>query len=179
MANNAGQEIIGIAAVSRNGMIGLNGNLPWDIPEEAAYFEKMVEGSAMVVGRRTYDTMGRDFPNIFVVSRQAEIPLRPGFNYVPSVKEGIQAALATGKNVFIIGGAPIYEAAIPHYDRFYLTRIEDDYVGDTPLPASIPFSSWRVLNKNQKDLFDRVRGQYRACQFFEYICTDVKSAPYD
>ena len=68
--------IAGIAAVSSNGMIGMNGWLPWDIPEDVAYFENMIVGAALVVGSRTYRTMAVVPPDTFVVSRQAGLALR-------------------------------------------------------------------------------------------------------
>lgn len=162
------QPISGIVAVSNNGMIGLNGYLPWDIPEESAYFENKVAGAAMVIGRRTYETMREDFPDVFVVSRQAIIPLQPGHHHVLSVKEGIEAAIGTGKPVFIIGGAPIYEAAIPYYDRFFLTRIEAVCQGDTMLPPDIPCAHWDVVSENKSTYLDRRSGSYATCRFIEY-----------
>ncbi len=122
--------ISAIGAVSSNGAIGLNGWLPWDIPEELAYFEKTVAGAALVIGRLTYESMDVVPEDSFVVTHQADLVLRPGCTRVASVEEGLQRALVTGKPVFVIGGASLYAAAWPYCDRFYLTRIEQPYAGE-------------------------------------------------
>ena len=77
-------------------MIGHDGWLPWDIPEDVEYFERMIEGAALIVGRRTYGTMTVVPADTFVVSRQPGLELRPGCRQVNSVEAGIVAGLATG-----------------------------------------------------------------------------------
>jgi len=169
--------IAGIAAVSSNGMIGMNGWLPWDIPEDVAYFEDMIVGAALIVGRRTYNTMAVVPPDTFVVSRQPGLKLRPGCRQVHSVEEGIKAGIATGKPVFIIGGAPIYEAAWPYCERFFLTRIEKFFAGDTPLSESIPFDRWRVVSDISKTYRERRTGIDVVCRFMEYEQDNPKALP--
>lgn len=137
--------ISAIGAVSGNGMLGLAGWLPWDIPEELAYFEKTIDGAALVIGRLTYESMDVVPPDSFVVSRQEHLNLRPGCRQAPSVETALTAALATGKPVFVIGGASVYAAAWPYCHRFYLTRIEQAFDGDTRFPESIPLADWPVL----------------------------------
>ena len=169
--------IAGIAAVSSNGMIGMNGWLPWDIPEDVAYFENMIVGAALVVGSRTYRTMDVVPPDTFVVSRQPGLQLRPGCRQVQSVEAGIAAGVATGKPVFIIGGAPIYEAAWPYCERFYLTRIEASFPGDTPLPASIPFARWRIVYETSETYRERRSGVDVVCRFIEYEQDNPQALP--
>lgn len=169
--------IAGIAAVSSNGMIGMNGWLPWDIPEDVAYFENMIVGAALVVGSRTYHTMAVVPPDTFVVSRQPDLQLRPGCRQVESVEAGIAAGIATGKPVFVIGGAPIYEAAWPYCERFYLTRIEASFPGDTPLPASIPFDRWRIVEETSKTYRERRTGVDVVCRFIEYAQDNPQALP--
>ena len=96
--------IAAIGAVASNGMLGLDGWLPWDIPEELAYFESTVAGAALVIGRLTYESMDVVPADSFIVSRQSDLSLRPGCHRVDSVEQGLAAALATGKPVFVIGG---------------------------------------------------------------------------
>ena len=105
--------ISAIGAVASNGMLGLDGWLPWDIPEELAYFEKTVAGAALVIGRQTYQSMDVVPADSFIVSRHDDLALRPGCTRVASVEDGLRGALATGKPVFVIGGASIYAAAWP------------------------------------------------------------------
>jgi dihydrofolate reductase len=160
--------ISAIAAVASNGMLGLAGWLPWDIPEELAYFEATVAGAALVIGRLTYESMAVVPEDSFVVSRQENLPLRPGCRRVDSVEEGLRAAMATGKPVFVIGGASIYEAAWPYCQRFYMTRIEMPFAGDTLFPASIPLQDWRLVRDERKLLRERKTGQEVVCRFVLY-----------
>lgn len=160
--------IAAISAVASNGMLGLEGWLPWDIPEELAHFEAMVAGAALLVGRLTYDSMPLVPEDTFVVSRQKDMPLRAGCRRVESVEQGLQAASATGKPVFVIGGASIYAAAWPYCQRFYLTRIEMPFAGDVLFPASIPLAAWPVVSERRQVYLERKSGQQVLCRFLQY-----------
>lgn len=160
--------IAAIAAVARNGMLGREGWLPWDIPEELAYFEAKVAGAALLVGRLTYESMDVVPADTFVLTRQADYPLRPGGTAVASVEAGLQRALATGKPVFVIGGASVYAAAWPYCQRFFLTRIEADLPGDACMPESIPFAGWPVLAERCATYLERRSGAPVCCRFLEY-----------
>ncbi|WP_162888607.1 dihydrofolate reductase [Dechloromonas sp. HYN0024] len=166
--------ISAIGAVASNGMLGLDGWLPWDIPEELAYFEQTVAGAALLIGRLTYESMDVVPPDSFIVSRQHDLPLRPGCAGVSSVEEGLRAALATGKPVFVIGGAAIYAAAWPYCDRFYLTRIEQAFAGDTLFPADIPLDQWEVYAESIKVFRERKSGHDVTCRFLQYRQSSVR-----
>jgi dihydrofolate reductase len=164
----AAQMIAAIGAVASNGMLGLDGWLPWDIPEELAYFERTVAGAALVIGRLTYESMDVVPPDSFIVSRQSGLRLRPGCVQVESVESGLLHAMATGKDVFVIGGASIYEAAWPWCQRFYLTRIEMAFAGDARFPESIPLDRWRVISEVEKTYRERKSGLDVVCRFLQY-----------
>lgn len=161
--------IAAIGAVASNNMLGLEGWLPWDIPEELAYFEATVAGAALLVGRLTYESMLVVPEDTFVVSRQANLPLRAGCHRVESVEQGLISALSTGKPVFVIGGASIYAAAWPYCQRFYLTRIEMPFAGDTLFPASIPLTEWAVLSDERRVYKERKSGCPVVCRFLQYV----------
>lgn len=160
--------IAAIGAVARNGMLGLAGWLPWDIPEELAYFESTVAGAALVIGRLTYESMDVVPEDSFIVSRQSGLHLKPGCRQVDSVEAGLRAAAATGKPVFVIGGASIYAAAWPYCRYFYLTRIDGDFAGDTLFPESIPLANWRVVSDEVRQYLEHKSGQTIACRFLKY-----------
>ena len=160
--------IAAIGAVASNGMLGLAGWLPWDIPEELAYFEHKVAGAALLVGRATYESMDVVPADSFIVSRQANLVLRQGCQRVDSVEAGLRLAVATGKPVFVIGGASIYAAAWPYCHRFYLTHIEMPFAGDTRFPDDIPLNEWDVLGETRKTFRERKTGQDVLCRFVEY-----------
>jgi dihydrofolate reductase len=160
--------IAAIGAVSSNGMIGLNGWLPWDIPEELAYFETMVAGAALVIGRLTYESMEVVPVDSFVVTTQSDLVLKPGCQAVNSVEKALLTATATGKNVFVIGGAALYAAAWPYCQHFYLTRIEREFTGDCCFPESIPLDQWKVLGEERKTYIERKSGLATVCRFIQY-----------
>lgn len=160
--------IVGIGAVASNGMLGLAGWLPWDIPEELAYFERMVSGAALVIGRLTYESMDEVPVDSFIVSHDVNLTLRPGCTRVASVEEALRGALATGKPVFVIGGASVYAAAWPYCHRFYLTRIEQAFDGDTLFPAEIPLNDWPVHEESLRALHDNKTDKAVVCRFLQY-----------
>lgn len=160
--------IAAIGAVASNGMLGLDNWLPWDIPEELAFFEQMVAGAALVMGRVTYESMDRVPVDSFVVTRQSEMPMRPGCTAVASVEVGLAAALATGKPVFVIGGASIYEAAWPYCRFFYLTLIERAFAGDTRFPESIPLADWCLVGERRETYRERRSGEPVVCRFMQF-----------
>lgn len=169
--------IAAIGAVASNGMLGLDNWLPWDIPEELAYFERTVDGAALVVGRLTYESMDVVPVDTFVVTRQCDYGVRPGCRRVASVEEGLRRAGATGKPVFVIGGASVYAAAWPYCHRFYLTRIDRSFHGDTCFPADIPLDRWELLADRQATYLERRSGEPVSCRFLQYAQPVVKDLP--
>lgn len=169
--------IAAIGAVASNGMLGLDGWLPWDIPEELAYFEATVAGAALVIGRLTYESMDVVPEDSFIVSRQADLVLRPGCHRVESVEQGLRAAVATGKPVFVIGGASVYAAAWPYCQRFYLTRIEMPFAGDMLLPESIPLKDWNLVSESRKTFLERKTGKSVVCRFLLLEHPDPRPIP--
>lgn len=160
--------IAAIGAVSANGMIGLANWLPWDIPEELAYFERTVAGAALVMGRLTYESMDAVPPDSFIVTGHPEMPMRPGCTAVASVEAALAGALATGKPVFVIGGASLYAAAWPYCRYFYLTRIERAFAGDTLFPEGIPLGDWRIVDERTETYVERRSGELVRCRFLRY-----------
>ena len=169
--------IAAIGAVASNGMLGLAGWLPWDIPEELAYFEQTVAGAALVIGRLTYESMDVVPEDAFIVSRQTDLLMRPGCTRVDSVEQGLLGAVATGKPVFVIGGASIYAAAWPYCQRFFLTRIELPFAGDTLFPESIPLAEWTVVSQLEKTYLEKKTGQPVLCRFLQYEQAAPKALP--
>lgn len=165
--------ISAIGAVASNGMLGLNNWLPWDIPEELAYFERTVEGAALLVGRLTYESMAVVPEHTFVLTRASDYGVRPGCTVVSSVESGLRLALATGKPVFVIGGASVYAAAWPYCSRFLLTRIERSYDGDTRFPDEIPLAHWMLVHEKSETYIERRSGQAVCCRFLEYLQPSV------
>lgn len=176
MAEQAGL-ITAIGAVSSNGMLGLDGWLPWDIPEELAYFEQTVAGAALVIGRLTYESMDVVPVDSFIVSRQRDISLKPGCVQADNVEQALRAALATGKRVFVIGGASIYAAAWPYCHQFLLTRIEMSFAGDMSFPESVRLEPSMLVSATEQTYLERKTGQLVCCRFLCYQQSEPRPLP--
>jgi dihydrofolate reductase len=127
-----------IAAVARNGVIGKDGALPWHVSEDLKHFKKTTDGHAIIMGRNTHDSIGRPLPkrrNI-VVTRQTGT-LFPGCEAAHSLDEALTLARATDTCPFIIGGASLYEEALPLATELHLTTIDEDVEGDTYFPEDL------------------------------------------
>ena len=145
-----------IAAVAKNGVIGANGKLPWHLPEDLRHFKKLTLGHPVIMGRRTWESLGKPLPgreNI-VVSRKSGFAA-PGASVAASLEAAV--ALCTGEAVaFVIGGAEIYAAALPLADGLVLTEIQQDYDGDTRFPAWNR-DAWRATQKETHTSDEGVR----------------------
>jgi dihydrofolate reductase len=124
-----------VAAVSRNGVIGRAGQLPWDLPEDRAHFRRTTWGHAIIMGRRTWDETGRplDGRRNIVVSRSGAVS-GTGREVFPTVEQAIAAARATDPDPMVIGGSEIFRQALPLATRLILTELTFDAEGDTFFP---------------------------------------------
>lgn len=132
-----------IVAVAENGVIGDRNRLLWHISEDLRRFKALTTGHPVVMGRKTCESLGRPLPNRrnVVISRQ-ETQIA-GCEVVHSLDEAL-ALFPADEEVFIIGGAQIYAAALPIADRFYLTRVGHAYEGDTRFPDWNP-DDWQLV----------------------------------
>lgn len=129
-----------IAAVAKNGVIGSEGKIPWDIPEDKAYFKKITSGGIVIMGRRTFEEIGFPLPkrHNIVVSRKKTFS---GKNICTA--ENLEKALETAHiyaqktgidRIFLCGGEKIYTQGIEYAQRMYITEIDENYQGDTFFP---------------------------------------------
>jgi dihydrofolate reductase len=142
-----------IVARARNGVIGDHGALPWRLPEDLAHFKRTTMGHAVVMGRKTWDSIGRALPgrrNIVVTRNPGW--RAPGAEAAHSLEEALQrchapAAGSAGDDLFVIGGAELYAQALQHgVDSIYLTEIDADFPGDTWFPA-LDRARWREASR--------------------------------
>jgi len=141
-------------------MIGRDGQLPWHLSADLQRFKGLTMGHTIVMGRKTWDSIGRPLPGrtSVVISRQAEF--QPGFDEVlvaVNLDEAMSRARntdGTGDEAFIIGGARIYEISFPHIERFYLTRVHADVEGDVAFPE-IDWSDWRLIEEERHPADER------------------------
>lgn len=135
-----------IAAVARNGVIGVDGGLPWRLPADLKRFRALTEGHAVIMGRRTWQSLGRPLPKRqnLVVSRRGAF-VADGALVVPSLAEAL-AHVAMPGPVFCIGGSELYREALNIADTMYLTEINRDFEGDARFPA-IVLQEWQEAER--------------------------------
>lgn len=130
-----------ICAMAENRVIGRNNSLPWHLSEDLKYFKRVTMGCCIIMGRKTWESIGRPLPgrtNIVVTTNPDY--LAEGARVVHSLEEAIALAEAVAlidgaEEAFIIGGADLYQRALPLADRFHLTRVHAEVDGDTELMA--------------------------------------------
>jgi dihydrofolate reductase len=138
-----------IAALAANGTIGRDNGMPWHLPEDLKRFRALTMGHPIIMGRKTWDSLGRPLPGrtSIVLSRQPT-PDLGGAIAVPSLEQAVAEAAraAGGDEAFIIGGAQLYALALPHVQRLLLTEIADPFDGDTTFP-DFDRSAWQETSR--------------------------------
>jgi dihydrofolate reductase len=135
-----------VVAVSENNAIGKDNQLLWHLPADLKHFKNITTGHVIIMGRKTFDSIGKPLPNRrnIVITRQQELQLE-GAEVVNSLEDAIQLA-ENEKEIFVIGGAQIYEQAMAICHRIYLTRVHQYFDGDAFFPA-IDEQIWKEVAK--------------------------------
>ena len=149
-----------IVAMARNRVIGAAGAIPWHLPNELKLFKSVTMGHHIIMGRKTYESIGRLLPGrtTVIVTRQPDYHV-PGALSAHSLDAAI-AACRGDDNIFVIGGGELYRAALPLADRIYLTTVDAEPAGDTFMPELDP-AEWRVSTSETFSADDRHRYSYR------------------
>ncbi len=138
-------RVVIIAAVARNGVIGVGGDLPWRISEDLARFKRLTMGNALVMGRRTFESIGHPLPgrtNIVLTRRDRWSS--EGVSVATSLEEALALAAEDGLDVYVAGGAEVYETALDLADTLELTEVDAEPEGDTWFP-DVDWSQWREV----------------------------------
>ncbi|MFW6376460.1 MAG: dihydrofolate reductase [archaeon] len=162
-------ELVIVAAVAENGVIGNGGEMPWHYPEDLRRFKQTTTGHPVVMGRRTFesilDRLGEPLPgrtNVVLTSTPTLLP--DGVVPATSIDAAIEAATETGaKTAYVIGGASVYDQFLPRADRLAITEIQAEYEGDTYFPT-VDWEQWRETAREETDdlafvEFERRSGQ--------------------
>lgn len=140
-------EIVGIAAVARNGVIGSGNDIPWRIKEDWQRFRRLTMGQVLIMGRKTYDSIGRPLPGrtTLVITRD-RMWRGEGVRAVPSLEEAftVAAELAPG-TIFVAGGGEVYRAAWDRLTRLEITEVDAEPPGDVTFPALGP--TWQQTSR--------------------------------
>ena len=134
-----------IAAMSTNRVIGLNNCLPWDLPADLRRFKALTMGHHLIVGRKTFESIGRPLPGrkIMVITGSTHYT-PPGVQVAHSLGEALSRATGD-EEIFIGGGGEIYRQTLDLADRIYLTLVHGEFEGDTHFPR-FDQSDWRVVS---------------------------------
>ncbi len=135
-----------IAALAENRVIGINNTLPWRIPEDLKHFKKLTMGHHMIMGRKTFESIGKPLPGraTVVVSRDRSLKIE-GCIVAHSLPEAI-AACENDDEIFVVGGADIYAQALNVADTLYITEIQQDVAGDVWFPE-FDRSEWHEVSR--------------------------------
>jgi dihydrofolate reductase len=150
-------ELVSVAAVAANGVIGDDGELPWEsIPADKKQYRDLIADDPVVLGRRTFDAMRDDLPGRMqvVLSRTEQDYGVETAHHASTVEEAVEIASADGDVAYVIGGAAIYDLFQPHLDRMVLSHVHGEYEGDAYYPE-FDEAEWTVTSEREYDRFTR------------------------
>ncbi len=143
-----------IVAMSENGVIGRDGDLPWRLSADLKRFKKLTLGHVLIMGRKTFESIGRPLPKrrSLVLSRDPAYRA-PGVEVAASLEQALALAAAETE-VFVAGGAAVFAEALPLTDRLYLTRVHAEVEGDVFFPE-VDLESWRLVSAERHEADDQ------------------------
>ncbi len=137
-----------VVALADNGVIGRGGRLPWHLPDDLKHFRAVTWGKPLLMGRRTFESIGRALPgrrNLVLTSASTGPP--PGVEYVPDLHSALESTRGAAE-LCVIGGAQLYALALPRATRLYLTHVHGQIEGDVHFPA-LDSRAWRELRREE------------------------------
>jgi dihydrofolate reductase len=146
-----------VAAVAANGVIGRDGGLPWHLPDDLRHLKRLTRGHVLVMGRRTFDSIGRPLPErtTIVVTRQPDWRAQ-GVLSAPGVHEALARAAEIDDQVFVLGGEEIFRLALPVADAMVISEVDARPDGDTVFPP-VDWAAWREVGREPYDGFEVVK----------------------
>ncbi|WP_447553354.1 dihydrofolate reductase [Vreelandella sp. EE22] len=141
-----------IVAMAKNRVIGIEGNLPWYLPEDLKFFKRMTQAKPLVMGRKTYASIGKPLPNRLniVVTRDSAFSAE-GVRVCHELPRALeladqQATIEAAEEIMVMGGGEIYRQAMPFAQRLYVTEVDIEVDGDTTFPE-IPQQAFREVQR--------------------------------
>ena len=153
-----------VAAIASNNVIGKENSLPWNIPEDLKRFKQMTSGHTILMGRKTFDSIGRPLPNRQnIVMTKDENFKKEGIKVINDFDEALELIKESKEDVFVIGGSKIYELFEPVANSLAITRILKDFEGDAFFP-DINWDLWQI--EKEENFFDEKSNI--ECKLIEY-----------
>ena len=154
-----------VAAIASNNVIGQKNSLPWEIPEDLKRFKQLTSGHTILMGRKTFDSIGRPLPNrTNIVMTKDTNYQKEGIEIVFNEREALNLIKDLNQEVFIIGGSKIYELFEPWATSLMITRVLKDFEGDAFFP-DINWNNWQIKSKDE--FLDEKSGI--PCKLEEYL----------
>ena len=149
-----------IVAMAENWVIGRGGDLPWHLPADLKRFKQLTMGHHIIMGRKTYESIGRALPGrtSVVVTRNRNFVAAPGVAVSHSLEEALEQA-ASDDEAFVIGGEALYRLALPSADRLYVTAIHAEVDGDVYFPGDT-LDDWHLTHEEPHEADDRHTHEY-------------------
>jgi dihydrofolate reductase len=141
-----------VAAMTGEGVIGAGNGLPWHIPAELQVFRQLTLGGTLVMGRRTFLSIGRPLPDRHTIVISRTLPDREGVQIAGSLKEALEKGRKAGRPIFVIGGVQVFREALPIADGMYISWIHHPYPGDVYFPT-FDRESWHLEREQPFDQF--------------------------
>jgi dihydrofolate reductase len=153
-----------IAAIAENGVIGRQGQLPWRLSDDLRRFKHLTMGHTIIMGRRTWESIGRALPGRRTVVVTRQIGYRTAdadVQIATSLDDALNAAATAGDDeAFIVGGAELYRESLSQANRLYLTRVRAAVEGDTSFP-DIQWNNWHLVESEEHDANEKNEYAYR------------------
>jgi len=144
-----------IVAMTKGRVIGKDNRMPWHLPEDLKLFRKLTTGNTVIMGRKTFESIGKPLPNrnnIVVTRSKMDIP---GAEVCHDLKEALEKAEGYGKKIFFIGGAQLYREAIDMAGYIYISWLKEEYRGDTFFPE-FDQNNWEIVESADYSEFTNV-----------------------
>jgi len=150
--------ISSIVAIARNRVIGKDNGMAWHIPEDFKYFKRTTIGKPILMGRKSYEALGKPLPgrpNVVISRSYIEPVNEDGPFFVPSIQKALELCKKKAEELgvdelFITGGGQIYADTLPITERLYITVIDKDYEGDTFFPK-FDWNEWNIISQDKRD----------------------------
>lgn len=142
-----------IVAMTKDGLIGKDGDLPWYLPEDFKHFKKTTQNGTVIMGRKTYESIGKPLPNrnnIVLTRSKKEIK---GCDVAHTFKQAIELSKRYDGKTFIIGGGNVYKQGLGVADELIITWVKKNYEGDTYFPK-VNFDKWKKTKKEDYEEFE-------------------------
>jgi len=144
-----------IVAMTDQRVIGKRNALPWKLKGDLPRFKKLTSGHTVIMGRNTFQSIGRPLPNRHNIVLDFKKQPIAGATVCGSIDEALQVARSFSTEIFVIGGASIYEQMLPYVERLHISHVKQNYDGDVYFPAYNP-SDWREITREDYDEFTAV-----------------------